>query len=124
MRKPAEQLMLRIDIQRNSRTATLYCRGRIVFGMELETLRSITMSRPESVLVIDLADVETVDASGLGLLVELQHWAVTDGRTLRFTNASEFVARLVVLTRLYSVLGIFPRQGGESREQQTAALTA
>src|SRR5215467_7307290 len=61
-------LMLRIDIQRDSRSATLHCHGRIVFGMEIETLRSVTMSRTERALEIDLAGIETVDASGLGLL--------------------------------------------------------
>lgn len=116
-------LMLRIDIQRHSRTATLRCRGKIVFGMEIETLRSIAMSRSERVLEIDLAGIEAVDASGLGLLVELQHWATSGGRALRFTNASEFVARLVVLTRLYNVLAITPDWGSESREPATA-LTA
>ena len=116
--------MLRIDIQRNSRTATLRCRGRIVFGMETETLRSVVQSRTEHVLEIDLAGIETVDASGLGLLVELQHWAVTCGRTLCFTNASEFVARLVVLTHLYTVLAIVPGSTRTSREHEATALSA
>lgn len=116
--------MLRIDIQRHSRTATLHCRGRIVFGMELETLRSIAMSQAERTIVIDLAGIETVDASGLGLLVELQHWAVTGGRTIRFTNASEFVSRLVLLTRLYHVLAIAPAPGNTSCEPAAVVLTA
>ena len=72
--------------------------------MEIETLRSVALARPEPVLEIDLGRIETIDASGLGLLVELQHWAAEAGRILHFTNASEFVARLVVLTRLHCVL--------------------
>jgi anti-anti-sigma factor len=115
--------MLRIDIERHSRTATLHCRGRIVFGMETETLRSVVQSRTEHVLEIDLAGIATIDASGLGVLVELQHWAITSGRTLRFTNASEFVARLVVITRLYNVLAIAPA-ARVSRNYEAAALSA
>jgi anti-anti-sigma factor len=92
--------------------------------MELETLRSIAMSQPEGVLEIDLAGIETVDASGLGLLVELQHWALTRGRTLRFTNASEFVSRMVALTRLYNVLAIAPGAGDAVRQPNVPALTA
>lgn len=92
--------------------------------MEIEVLRSVAMSQAERVLEIDLAGIETVDASGLGLLVELQHWAVTGGRNLRFTNASEFVARLVVLTRLYNVLEIVPGSASDSHEQPAAALSA
>ncbi len=92
--------------------------------MELETLRSIAQSRRERVLEIDLVGIETVDASGLGLLVELQHWANVDNRILYFTNASEFVARLVVLTRLYNVLVIAPGSERSSRGRVSAALTA
>jgi anti-anti-sigma factor len=116
--------MLRIDIQRNSRTATLHCRGRIVFGMEIETLRSIVQSRTERVLEIDLGGIETIDASGLGLLVELQHWANVGNRILYFTNASEFVARLVAVTRLYNVLVIAPGRERVSRQPTAAALSA
>ena len=116
--------MLRIDIQRNSHTATLHCCGRIVFGMELEALRSIAQARPERVLEIDLAGIETVDASGLGLLVELQHWATLGNRILYFTNASHFVTRLVLVTGLYHVLVIAPGSRRVSREQTAAALSA
>ena len=92
--------------------------------METETLRSVLQSRPERVLEIDLAGIRTVDASGLGLLVELQQWANTCNRILYFTNASEFVTRLVFMTRLYNVLVIAPGSGYSRREPAAAALTA
>jgi anti-anti-sigma factor len=92
--------------------------------MEIETLRSIAMSRQERVLEIDLAGIETVDASGLGLLVELQHWATADNRILYFTNASQFVTRLVMVTGLYHVLVIAPGSGRVSRQPAAAALSA
>jgi anti-anti-sigma factor len=98
--------MLRIDIKSHNGTAILYCSGRIVFGVEAETLRSVARFRNERSLQIDLAEVETVDASGLGLLVELQHWALHSGRTLRFLNPSDPVLQLIALTRLNPVLGI------------------
>ena len=116
--------MLRIDIQSDSRTATLHCSGRIVFGMETETLRSVTLSRQERVLDIDLGGIETVDASGLGVLVELQHWAIVGGRVLRFTNASDFVARLVVLTRLHCVLQMPVDADYDSCKAAPAAMIA
>ena len=96
--------MLRIEIQADSGIATLYCRGRIVYGIEIETLRAMARSRPEPCLRVDLANVEMVDASGLGLLVELQHWAARNGRALTFQNASDFVGRLITITRLNEVL--------------------
>jgi len=92
--------------------------------MEIETLRSIVESRSEQVLEIDLAGIETVDASGLGLLVELQHWANERNRILYFTNASEFVTRLVFATHLYNVLVMAPGGRGEGREAVASALSA
>ena len=100
--------MLRIDIKSYNGTAILKCSGRIVFGLEGETLRSVAKSRKESDLQVDLAAVETVDAAGLGLLVELRDWALRQGRTLRFTNPSHFVMRLILLTKLHGILGISP----------------
>jgi anti-anti-sigma factor len=115
--------MLRIDIKSHNGTAILHCSGRIVFGVEGETLRSVAKFRRERALQIDLAKVEMVDASGLGLLVELQHWALRDGRTVRYVNPSEFVTRLVALTRLHPVLGI-PVNTGYDRCGMESALIA
>lgn len=98
--------MLRINIETANGTATLHCSGRVVFGMEVETLRTMARARPECSITIDLEAVEAVDASGLGLLVELQDWARRGGRTVRFRNASDSVGRLIALTRLNEVLSI------------------
>ncbi len=67
--------MLRIEIQSWNGVATLHCYGRVVFGVEAETLRAMVQSRPESNVRLSLAGVEKIDATGLGLLVELQNWA-------------------------------------------------
>ena len=99
--------MLRIDIQSDSRSATLYCSGRIVFGMEIETLRSIALSR---------RGAQCSKSISQALRPSMRRdwdcwWNCSTGRpkvavVLYFTNASEFVARLVALTRLYNVLGL------------------
>jgi anti-anti-sigma factor len=96
--------MLRINIETYGKKAILHCTGRVVFGIELETLRRIVKSRTEQQLQLDLSEVGTVDAAGLGLLVELQSWAVRQKRTLTFVNASDLVQRLVFLTRLNHIL--------------------
>lgn len=119
--------MLRINIRSDNGTATLVCSGRIVFGLEAETLRSIAKARHEPHLQLDLASVETIDASGLGLLVELQHWAAHENRSLWIANPSEFVERLLVATRLHLVLRIpvrylWGREG--ERRRVAAALSA
>lgn len=98
--------MLRIDMQSANSVATLICTGRLVLGVETETLRSMVLSRKERDIRVDLSAVEKIDASGLGLLVELQAWAQAELRSLIFANLSEDVWRLVIITRLYDSLEI------------------
>ena len=98
--------MLRIDIQSLNRVATLYCSGRLVYGVEVEMLRTMAQSRPEGDIRIDLSRVEGIDASGLGLLVGLQNWAAETRRTVTFVDLSEQLWRLVILTNLCASLEI------------------
>lgn len=98
--------MLRIEIQSLNGVATLHCSGRVVLGVEVEMLRTMVTSRPETRVRIDLAQVEKIDASGLGLLVELQGWAKDTRRRLTLLSPSEQVWRLIILTKLYSLLKI------------------
>lgn len=98
--------MLRIEIQSRNGVATLQCSGRIVFGFEAEMLRTMVQSRPESSFRISLAGVEKIDATGLGLLVELQNWARNTQRDLILLDLSEPIWRLVILTKLCAWLEI------------------
>ena len=98
--------MLRIDIQSWNGVATLRCSGRLVFGVEIEMLRTIAQSRPEACVRINLAQVDTIDAAGLGLLVELQSWARETKRSLLLLDLSQPVWALVILTKLCATLDI------------------
>ncbi|MGC2110944.1 MAG: STAS domain-containing protein [Candidatus Korobacteraceae bacterium] len=96
--------MLRVDIQSAPGMVTLRCSGRIVLGVEAETLRCMVTSRAEEVLVLDLRGVHAVDAAGLGLLVELCSWAQRRNSVLAIANPSRRVHKLIAMTRLHSVL--------------------
>ena len=98
--------MLTVTVHSGSSAVRLFCHGRIVLGLEAETLRCIATSRPEHRLIVDLRDVCRVDASGLGLLVDLHCWAQQRAGELRIANPSCEVRRLFALTNLESVLGI------------------
>ena len=98
--------MLGIDIQSSNDVLTLVCAGRLVFGVEVEMLRTIVHERPETNLHIDLSEVTGIDAAGLGLLVELQNWAAKTQRNLTLLDLSENVWRLVILTKLCGALEI------------------
>ena len=98
--------MMRIDIQSWNDVATLNCSGRLVFGVECEMLRSLVQARREACVRINLAQVDSIDAAGLGLLVELQTWARETNRSLLLLDLSEQVWALVVLTKLCATLDI------------------
>lgn len=98
--------MLRIDIHAVHPNVTLRCSGRIVLGLEAETLRCMATSRSENCLTLDLSGIRALDATGLGLLVELQCWAKHRKKALRIVRPSACVRRLIALTNLQSVLQI------------------
>ncbi len=102
--------MLRVELHVMPKTVTpivtLHCFGRLVLGWEVETLRYMAKSRTEACLILDLNGVQTVDAAGLGLLVELHCWAQRRNQVLRIENVAGCVRRLVALTNLQAVLAI------------------
>jgi anti-sigma B factor antagonist len=57
-------------------------------------------------LVVDLSGVELLDATGLGVLVDVHRRAGLAGRRLVLRNASPRVARLLAITRLNRVLAV------------------
>jgi anti-anti-sigma factor len=98
--------MLTVYVQNSPSAATLLCHGRIVLGVEAETLRCIANARPERHVVVDLQHVYGMDAAGLGLLVELHCRARQRARWLSIANPCMHVQRLLELTGLDSVLDV------------------
>ncbi len=92
--------MLRIDIQSAPPIVKLFCSGRIVLGVESETLRCMATSRPERSIIVDLRQVQAMDAAGLGLLVELYCRAQQRAGAFAVVNPSPWVRRLLALTNL------------------------
>ncbi len=82
------------------------------------------MARPERRVVLDLQDVDEMDAAGLGLLVELHCRARQRAGELRITNASPRVRRLMALTNLDSVLEIEGLRMQSGVEEERRAMTA
>lgn len=115
--------MLTVNVQSAPPTVTLLCQGRIVLGVEAETLRCIAGSRPERRVVLDLRDVYGMDASGLGLLVELYCRARQHSGGMIIANPSSCVRRLMAMTNLDSVLeleGLDEDLGANEQRAMTA----
>jgi anti-anti-sigma factor len=58
------------------------------------------------VVVLDLSEVEILDAGGLGMLVSLHNWACVNGIQLKLVNPSKPLRQILELTRLTSVFHI------------------
>jgi anti-anti-sigma factor len=106
--------MLDVTIRDLGETVVVRSVGRIVLG-EIETLRKAVLSQlRRQTVVLDLARVDAVDGSGIGLLVFLHGWASTVGIDLRLMNPTQLVRELLELTNLDSVFTILSSEDGIS----------
>jgi len=62
------------------------------------------VDRGDGELVLDLTDLEAVDATGLGVLVGAHRRAQRAGRTLVLEDVPDPVGRLLLITRLDRIL--------------------
>jgi len=102
-----EASMLTIDVEKTGDVAVVRCVGRIVRGAEVCTLNNAVFSEKDiRIVVIDLSDVETLDAGGLTALLSLQQWARNRSVQLKLVNPSHFVNEMLTRTGLNHVFDI------------------
>jgi anti-anti-sigma factor len=102
--------MLKVHARNLGNVAFLCMQGQIVNG-ETETLRKAVRSQSEAqsdvrTVVLDLAQVSTVDASGLGVMLELRQQVQAKGIGFKIMNVSKLVGRVLEITRLDSVFDV------------------
>ena len=96
-----------INVEQMNGVAVLQCRGRMVRAQALSILKdAVTSLSRLRVVVLDLSEVEILDAGGLGILVSLHNWACVNGTQLKVVNPSNPVRQMLELTKLTSVLHI------------------
>ena len=101
--------MLKVHTRNLGNVAIVCLQGRIVNGETAVLREAVTAQLDVNTVVLDLARVTTVDASGLGALLDLRRH--TESRNVRFKlmNATKLVGRVLEITRLDSVFEIIPR---------------
>jgi len=98
--------MLRVHVKEMGTVVILCLQGQVVRG-ETETLGNAVHSLPEvSAVILDLARVTTVDAGGLGALLELRAQAESKGIRFELMNVTKWVSKVLEVTRLDSVFQI------------------
>ena len=95
--------MLKINARNLGNVAVLSLQGQIVIG-ETGTLREAVQSQSDvSTVVLDLAGVNTIDARGLGVMLELREQVQANGIGFKIMNPTKLVSRVLEVTRLDSV---------------------
>lgn len=98
--------MLRLHVKNLENIAVLRLQGQMVNG-ETEILQKTLDSLSYvSAVVLDLRQVTTVDARGLGVMLELREQAEARGMRLQLMNVSRPIARVLKLARLDTVFQI------------------
>ena len=98
--------MLSVKSERAGDVAIIKIAGRIVRGHETTLNSAVLAQKCSRVIVLDLTDVDTVDAGGLNLLVSLHRWTESNTIHLKLVNPRPFVHEMLTRTHLDCVFDI------------------
>jgi len=104
--------MLTMNVERISEVVVVRCSGRIVCGQETSLLCSVMQQKSRNV-VLDLTEVDAIDAAGVGALLSLQ----AAGVYLKLLDPSRPVREMLKVTRLNSIFEISESQSIAETEQ-------
>lgn len=123
--------MLTIEVDKSGDIAVVKCAGHLVRGEEVRSLRQAVVSGKQTrIVMLDLSEVEAIDAGGLTALLSLRQWARERNVQLKLVNPSHFVQEVLTRTRLDRVFDIsrFDHAlyvlGGCERQQASANYAA
>jgi len=98
---------LRFQVECQHGVAVVRCAGRLVRGKALDAFRArLECLENIRVLVVDLSELEQLDAGGLGSLLLIRRAARLNGIQMRLVDPSPFVSRVLAATRLTSVFEV------------------
>lgn len=98
--------MLRVYARKFGTVAIVCLQGPIVTG-ETAALPDVVDSQLDvSVVVLDLARVSTIDARGLGVMLELRESTQSRGIAFKVMNITKLVGMVLEITRLNSVFEV------------------
>jgi len=98
--------MLKVHTRKLGNVAVVSVQGRIVNG-ETASLREVVDAQSTvNTVLLDLARVSTIDARGLGLMLELREHAEQRGMRFKLMNVTKLVRRVLEVTKLDAVFEI------------------
>lgn len=98
---------LEYQVERLQDVAVIRCSGRMVRGTALDAFqRRIEQLEHLRVLVLDLSEVDHLDAGGLGTLLLVRRWTMQNSARLKLVNPPVFFRRILEATHLNTVFEI------------------
>ena len=107
--RKTEIMSLKIETREVAHVAILDVKGRIVLGEELGELRGAVrnlVADGKKKIILNLADVDYLDSSGVGELVGCFTTVRNAGGELKLLNLSQKVHDVLHVTKLYTVFDI------------------
>lgn len=98
--------MLTVRSDRAGDVAVIKCAGRIVRGQEATLSGAVLAQKQARLIVLDLSEVDALDAGGLNLLVSLLGWTERNNIHLKLVNPQPFVHEMLTRTHLDWVLDV------------------
>lgn len=98
--------------------AILKIDGRIVLGEESNAFRERVKSllaEGKTKIVLNMEHVTYIDSAGLGTLVASYASARTAGATLKLAQLGTLFAKMIQMTRLYTVFDVYPTEADAVR---------
>jgi len=92
--------MLTVRSERAGDVTVIKIAGRIVRGQESILNSAVLAQKCSRVIVLDLSDVEALDAGGLNLLISLHRWTEQNDIHLKLVNPQPFVHEMLTRTHL------------------------
>jgi anti-anti-sigma factor len=98
--------MLTVTSERAGDVVVVKCAGRIVRGQESILRNAVLSQKLARVFVLDLSDVDALDAGGITLLVALHRWTEENRVHLKLVNPRPFVYDMLTRTHMDCVFDI------------------
>jgi anti-anti-sigma factor len=102
-----KDMELKVQVECLQDVAVVSCSGRMVRGAALDEFRRrIEQLQQIRVLVLDVSEVDHLDAGGLGALLVVRRWAMRNAAKMKLVNPPVFFRRLLEATHLTSLFEI------------------
>lgn len=100
--------MLRVTVEDVADVRVVSCRGRMVMGEPLETVRDAVLCHSNRIVRLDMTALTRIDAAGLGLIASLCCLAYAAEIDFRVVNPTKRVRELLKAVRLDFAIDVAP----------------